>query len=533
MASVPIMVMPTLGAEYGYGKASMQFVKMMNVFKTVGVTNTDTDSGDVTFTAPSLASSDMARKNPNLNRAFQEAKEKYNLFTLTNTAIITNAASTPAGAYDNVPQTATRVIFQGMSALFTGAERISREIAFAMTFNLEFEKTGNFEASVKKAVEVTHETLGRYDNINRPRILKNFAGKTIGQFKMYSIFMTSWLVRNGYSIFNGSLPKEARIAAMQRLTGTLATGAMFHGLYGMPLIGAVCATIDAILSVDDEEEKKRRAKNPLTSDSSYLRFKYEYLPNNFGEYVIPGLDGRQHSLAEILEKGPISALTDINFSSRTSFDGLWWRDPKPGKTLQESAINIIQANLGPAVSVGINMVGAVDDFANGKIQRGLEKMVPALFKGPLVAYRLETEGAESRGGDKLLKKEEINTLNIIAAATGFQSTRLARIQDKNFALNKEIIEAATKRTKLLGRFNDVILDDKVDGDDIKAAIKDIVEFNKRYPMEKFIITPETIRKSLEAKAEKRGMTIRGQYMDKKLAPYVYPATKAVTPIPEE
>jgi hypothetical protein len=533
MASVPIMVMPTLGAEYGYGKASVQFLKMLNVFKTVGRTSVDPETGNTETTMPSLASSDMARRNPNLNRAFQEAAEKYNLFSLTNTAIITNAASTPAGAYDNIPQTATRVIFQGMSALFTGAERISREIAFAMTFNLEFEKTGNFDASVKKAVEVTHETLGRYDNINRPRILKNFAGKTIGQFKMYSIFMTSWLVRNGYSIFNGSLPKEARIAAMQRLTGTLATGAMFHGLYGMPLIGAVCTTIDALLSLDDEEEKKRRAKNPLTSDSSYLRFKYEYLPNNFGEYVIPGLDGRQHSLAEILEKGPISALTDINFSSRTSFDGLWWRDPKPGKTLQESATNIIQANLGPAVSVGINMIGAVDDFANGKIQRGLEKMVPALFKGPLVAYRLETEGAESRGGDKLLKKEEINTLNIISAATGFQSTRLARIQDKNFALNKEIIEAATKRTKLLGRFNDVILDDKVDGDDIKAAIKDIVEFNQRYPMEKFIITPETMRRSLEARAEKRGMTIRGQYMDKKLAPYVYPATKAVTPIQEE
>jgi hypothetical protein len=533
MASVPIMVMPTLGQQYGYGKASVQFAKMMNIFSSVGVTNKDAESGDVTFTAPSLASSDMARRDPNLNRAFQEAAEKYNLFNLTNVELITNTASTPAGAYDNIPQTAGRIAIRGMTALFTGAERLSREIAFAMTFNLEFAKTGNFDEAVRKAVETTHETLGRYDNMNRPRILKNFAGKTIGQFKMYAVFMTSWLVRNGTAIFNTSLPAEARMAAMQRLTGTLATGAMFHGLFGTPLLSTVCAVIDGILSLDKEEEKKRRAKNPLTADSSYLRFKYEWLPENFGEITMPGLDGRQHSLAEVLEKGPISALTDINFSSRTSFDGMWWRDTKPGKTWQESTTNFILANLGPGVSVGVNMIGAVDDFNNGKVQRGLEKLVPALFKGPLVSYRLGTEGAESKGGDQLLTKDEINTLNIIAAATGFQSTRLARIQDKNFALNNEIQEAAIKRSRVLRKLNEAVLDDKADATEISNAIKDIDKFNQRYPMEKFIIKPETIRRSVETLAERRGMTIRGQYMDKKLAPYVYPATRAVTPVREE
>jgi hypothetical protein len=533
MASVPIMVMPTLGQQYGYGKASVQFAKMMNIFSSVGVTNKDAESGDVTYTAPSIASSDMARKDPNLNRAFQEAAEKYNLFNLTNVELITNTASTPAGAYDNIPQTAGRIAIRGMTALFTGAERLSREIAFAMTFNLEFAKTGNFDEAVRKAVETTHETLGRYDNMNRPRILKNFAGKTIGQFKMYAVFMTSWLVRNGTSIFNTSLPAEARMAAMQRLTGTLATGAMFHGLFGTPLLSTVCTVIDAILSLDDEEEKKRRAKNPLTADSSYLRFKYEWLPENFGEFTMPGLDGRQHSLAEVLEKGPISALTDINFSSRTSFDGMWWRDTKPGKTWQESTTNFILANLGPGVSVGVNMVGAVDDFNNGKVQRGLEKLVPALFKGPLVSYRLGTEGAESKGGDQLLTKDEINTLNLIAAATGFQSTRLARIQDKNFALNNEIQEAAIKRTRVLRRLNEAALSEKPDAKEISDAIKDIDKFNQRYPMEKFIIKPETIRRSVETLAERRGMTIRGQYMDKKLAPYVYPATRAVEPVREE
>jgi hypothetical protein len=531
MASVPIMVMPTLAQTYGYGKASVQFAKMSNIFKSVGVTQQDAQNGDITFTAPSLTSSDMARKDPNLNRAFQEAIQKYNLFSLTNTSVITNTNKTPASAYDNIPQTAARVAVDGISALFTGAERMSREIAFAMTFNLEFAKTGNFEQSVQKAVETTNELLGRYDNLARPRILRNFAGKTVGQFKMYAVFQTSWFIRNGANIFNSSLPKEARLAAMERLTGTLVMGGMFHGLVGMPLYSVICSAVDAVLSaIGGDDEEKRRAKNPLTADSSNLRFRYEFLPKYFGDITIPGIDGRQHRLSEVIEKGPISALTDINIGSRTSFDGMWWRDAKPGKTYLESAQNIILANLGPGVSTGINMVGAIDDFSNGKIQRGLEKIVPAFFKGSLVASRLAEEGAETKGGDKMLKKSEINDLNLVAATLGYQSTRIARIQEKNFAFQKEIIEMESDRTALLKRLNQIAFKPESDKSEIRKIFKDITKFNKRYPIEEYLIDDDTIEKSMETYAERKGMTFRGQYMPEKLLPYLAPAYRATKPL---
>jgi hypothetical protein len=533
MASIPIMVMPTLSQQYGYGKASAELAKLMPIWKSVGITQKDSETGEVTYTAPSLASSDLARKNPNLNRAFQEAMEKYNLFSLTNTSVITDTARTPDDAPETILRKTGQTINRGMTALFTGSERMSREISFAMAFNLEFAKSGNFDEAVQKAVQTTYELLGRYDNMNRPRVLRNFAGRTIGQFKMYSIFMTSWFIRNGTTMFREGLGEADGRAAAQRLAGTLIMGSLFHGLVGMPMYSVITSVIDALSDEEDEEVKKRLAKNPLTAMNANFRFRYEFLPKYFGEITMPGLDGRQHSLAEVLEKGPISALTDINFSSRTSFDGMWWREAKPGKTYVETAQNIILSNLGPGVSTGFNMVGAIDDFSNGKIQRGLEKIVPAFFRGSLVATRLGTEGAETKGGDKLLKQEEISTMNLIAAATGFQPTRLARIQERNFAMQKEIVEAASKRTKVLRRLNELALDDKVDGNAIRDAIKDIVEYNKRYPMEKFLIKPDTIRRSLETMAEKRGMTIRGQYMDKKLAPYVYPSTRAVTPVREE
>jgi hypothetical protein len=284
---------------------------------------------------------------------------------------------------------------------------------------------------------------------------------------------------------------------------------------------------------DEEEKRKRRASNPLTADDSNLRFRYEFLYNNFGQIKIPGLDNREHRLNELLEKGPISALTDINIGSRTSFDGMWFREAKPGKNYVETMQNYIIANLGPGVSTGINMVGGIQDLNDGHISRGLEKLVPALFKGSFVAERMRKEGAENRGGVDLLKKSEVNELNYIASVLGFSPTRLVRIQEKNFQYQKQAAEATNERTALLRRLDETIMDpeNKQKGADIKAIYKNIDKFNKRYPAEEFVIEPEDIERSVEAYAKKRGQTIRGQYITEKTAPFLMKPTKAVTPLP--
>lgn len=528
MASVPIMVMPSLNAEYGYGSSAKKFAKYLPVWKSVGITQKDSN-GVVDYTAPSIGNSSMVKSNPILQRAFEAAVERQ-ITTLTNTSVLTGNARTAAGSYSNIAGTTTRFTLDAMSALFNGAERMSREFTYMMVFELEYAKTKDFQKSVDKAVDMTHELLGRYDNFNRPRILRNFAGRTVGQFKQYAVFMTSFFVRNASTIFQEGLLKEEGRQAMSRLTGVLVMGGMFHGLVGMPLYSVICATIDSILDGDDEERKLRRAKNPLTADSSNLRFRYEWLPQNFGTITFPGVDGRQHRLSDVLEKGAISALTDVNIGSRTSFDGMWFREAKPGKNWMETVQNYIIGNLGPAASTGLNMVGAIDDFVDGKIGRGLEKLVPALFKGSLVAGRLATEGAETKGGADMLKRTEINDLNIIASALGFQSARLARIQEKNFEFQKQQTEAVNSRTALLRRLSEAVYDQEGDKAKARSILKDIQKFNRRYPIDGLFIEGDTIDNSLEAYANKRGMTYRGQYISDKMLPYLAKPSKAAAPL---
>ena len=532
MASVPIMVMPSLNAEYGYGASAKAFAKYSQIWKSMGITQ-EQANGDVEFTAPSMGSSKMVKGDPILQRAFQAAVDR-EITTLTNTSVLTNRNRTPDSSFKSLPGTALRVGFNGITAMFSGSERMSRELTYMMAFELEYAKSKDFQKSVDKAVDTTHELLGRYDNFNRPRVLRNALGKTVGQFKMYAVFMTSFFLRNGYQIIRLSTPVAERVEAMHRLAGILVMGGMFHGLVGMPGYSVICAVIDAFFSGGDEEEKKaRRAKNPLTAEDSNLRFRYDFLPSQFGNNTVTGLDGRQHRLSDMLEKGPISALTDINIGSRTSFDGMWFRDAKPGKTYLESAQNLILANMGPGVSTGVNMVGAVDDFSNGRIIRGLEKLVPAFFRGSLTAYRLDKEGAETKGGADMLKREEINTLNLIATTLGFQSSRLARIQEHNFQMQKQITEAQNKRASILKRLDEVVFDAEKGPTELKTVFNQIREHNKRYPMEKFLIEADTIDSSLKTYAKKRGLTYRGQYMDEKLIPYLLPSAKRAAPIPEK
>jgi hypothetical protein len=348
---------------------------------------------------------------------------------------------------------------------------------------------------------------------------------------MYAAFMTSWFLRNGHTaIKEGLLEAEGRAAA-QKLTGVILMGALFHGLVGSPLYSMICSLIDGFdwLLGDEEEMRKRKAKNPLTAYDSDLRFRYEFLKKNFGQIKIPGLDGRDHSLDTILEKGPVSALTDINIGSRTSYDGLWVRDWKQGANTKETMLNFLAANLGPGVSIGGNMLSGIDDFADGKIQRGLEKFAPAFFKAPLVAVRAGKEGYKSQAGDVLLRKSEVSDGNIIAQALGFQPTRLTRIQEMNFKLSQEDKKAQGDKQSLLKRLNEAVNTGEPP-EKFKSIFKDIAKHNRRYPHEEYEIDDDVIERSIENYAGRKELTVRGLYIPEKKEDILFPGVRATKPL---
>jgi hypothetical protein len=512
LASIPIMVLPSMWADYGSLKSGALFAKYSALWGSLGIEDGSVSVGDSKFVTESRLLSD----------AFEEAVAR-GITTATNTAILTNRGRTPDNSYDNFAQNAGRQTLNVMSGLFNGAERISREMTYMMIFEAEYAKTKDFEGAVQKAIDKTQELLGRYDSMGRPTVLRNFVGKTVGQFKMYAFNVTSYLVRNAYNSFAGETWADKQ-AAMKRLTGTLAMGGLFHGLVGMPLYSTICAAIDIVLNNiggEDAEEarRRRRIENPLTSDNFDLRFRQEILPEIFGD-----------EYAEMIEKGPVSAISGLNIGSRTSMDGMWIRDSgKVSKTDAEAVQNFLIANLGPGVSKSFDIIGGLEDFNKGQTLRALERILPALFKNPVVAYRLASEGAETRKGDKILEPEELSTMNILGQAIGFQPLALSRLQEEGFKLNQEILIAANKRQELLAEVVKAALDEDYDEKAMSSVLDKIDKHNERYPNKKLAILPSTMRDSIDAAKEKKLRTYRGQYMPKELEPYLYPARERIVP----
>ena len=518
--SVPIMTMNRLNVDYGYTNAAKAFARYLPIYKTIGIT-TKEPNGTVTYSAPSIGTSKVVTNNPILKAAFQAAIDRQ-ITTATNISVLTDSARTPAKSYLNSVATATQQIFALGTGMFNGVERLSREMTYMMAFELEYAKTKAFDASVEKAAKITFETLGRYDSMERPRILRNPVGKVLGQFHMYAGFMTAFFIRNAYSAMKVMNPKES-LRAVHLLTGVLLTGAMFHGVTGSPFYSSLCSLIDLILNSggDDEEKRKRRIKNPLTADSSDLRFRYEWLPQNFGNIMVPGLDGRDHKFSAVLEKGPISVLTDINIGSRTSFNNMWFRSAPEGKDWKETAFNIAEANLGPGISAGANFLSGVENLVDGKIQRGLEGIAPAIFKGGLTAIRFGSEGAQTRNHDELLKRNELNGMNLAAQALGFAPTRLAQMQERNYAIKDVEVRAGKEKSKLLSELKDLESNPNRTRNDARKLERRIDQHNRRYEeIEALTISEDTIENSLDAYAERKEKTIRGKFTTEETEPYI-------------
>jgi hypothetical protein len=515
------MTMNRLNVDYGYANAARVFKKYLPVYKAIGVT-TKEPNGKITYSAPSIGKSKTVSSDPVLKAAFEAAIDRQ-VTTATNISVLTDNARTPAKSYLSSTAETTQQIFGLLTGMFSGVERISREMTYMMAFELEYAKTKDFNASVDKATKITSETLGRYDSMERPPILRNAVGKVLGQFHMYAGFMTSFFIRNAYSAMKVMNPKES-LRAAHLLTGVILTGAMFHGITGSPFYSTLCSLIDLILNSgdeDDAEKRKRRAKNPLTAESSDLRFRYEWLPEHFGTIMVPGLDGRDHKFSAVLEKGPISVLTDINIGSRTSFNNMWFRSAPEGKDWKETAFNIAEANLGPGVSAGANFLSGVENLVDGKIQRGLEGIAPALFRGGLTAIRFADEGAQTRNRDELLKKNELNGLNLTAQALGFAPTRLAQIQEFNFALKDVEVKAQKEKSKLLSQLKDIEGNPDRSYKDIQRLEKKIDQHNKRYEeLEAFTIDEDTIEKSLDAYDERKEKMRRGKATTEETEPYI-------------
>ena len=155
---------------------------------------------------------------------------------------------------------------------------------------------------------------------------------------------------------------------------------------------------------------------------------------------------------------------------------------------------------------------AVDDFNNGHINRGVEKLLPAFLRGSATAYRFHEEGLQTRDGYVVRSPEWYTAARLFTQALGVQSTEVAEIQKKSFLAMQMNESVKRDRQEVLDKLDLALrrYDDKGSESNQKKldeAIKDIRVYN--YKNRPFPIDDDAITTSLENRAKNRGLGIEG------------------------
>jgi hypothetical protein len=318
-----------------------------------------------------------------------------------------------------------------------------------------------------------------------------------------------------------------RVGALKELSGVMMMAGMFGGLMGLPLYSVMAwALAESFDDEDDEDVRKLMGLDAAVAYDSDIMFR-KWVQDKFGNPEAEGID-----LADILINGPIAALTNTELASRTSLDlkNMWFREGMGGDNTANSVVNALAANVA-GLSMAVSIARGYDDFVEGNIESGLKKIAPAFFRSWVTTADQASRGVVDNKGNTIIPKEDITAYYLARSLLSFRPMDLARWQDYYITRAKNDKRIDAEKTAILRK-----LDKKLREGDI-ATQQDFIEFwkeeiepfNRTYPNRDYVITMESIKRSLEGRADVRARTYRGMQLDDKTAAMDYEMAKGFTP----
>lgn len=533
VTALPIRVAPHLWGKHGMAATTRAMGRYMNVFNNLPKFESKA-AARKSLRIPTLMESNKVKSSSRHRDALTRAMNEYGIIMPMSEFVM--GERTPQTATAGRMQEIREKAYDAMTYLFDTSEQLTREVAFMAAYDLEFDKLEKAGLSPEErqtkailaAKDVVAYTLGDYNNLNRPLVMKGSElARALFLFKQYSVITTRFFVQNFRAIFGKDTPRAERVAAIKEATGVLSMSFMMGGVVGMPLYTLGMMALQAMQDAfdDDEDRKERMKKNPLTADSVEMQFRYEWLPEHFGQPMVTTDKGRKIELSDIILNGAVSELTGWNFGSRVSLDlaGMWFRAPKDGDTWAQTANNLLVENI-PGASASLNIVSMGEEVAKGNVLKGLELGLPAMVRAPIKAYRLATEGVRTQTEKIKLNKDMLENSEIIGAALGFNPTQVAEVQKQNRDVLNRTKALADKKSELLGDYKRAvrrIQNGDADGqEEARKAFEAIMEYNRKVGNPYFGISYANIYKSLTGAAAEEKYDIQGMGLNEVQSLYV-------------
>ena len=404
----------------------------------------------------------------------------------------------------------TTFAFEAMGTLMHQMERVNREATYMAALELAYrenKKKGQPHAEAKKnaieaAADITLAATFDFSSYNKPRVLNTGVGRLAGQFMSYPYMMTSLLARNMYTAIKVSgLEPGERKAAIQTTTGVLVNIGLYAGLTGVPLYGFFTTIASLLLWAfgDDEEEEGGLS---YLDENGNIKATYNidwwvrnvWIPKTFGpDGTVANLFGLDDDTAEVVarsvEKGPISAITDIDLSNSVALDFLFFVPRESRAETPEGKVvdYTFSAVTGAAGNTVMDYIKAGKDLMNGYTDRALEKL-PKLFSSIAKANRFATEGQTNYNRELVgMDKDFWSSDKVILQALSFASTEASQKQQQNYEAKSINVKIEKARADFLNKLRKTALDRYQYGvtPETEAAqqqiVKEWVEFNQTYP----------------------------------------------------
>jgi hypothetical protein len=329
------------------------------------------------------------------------------------------------------------------------------------------------------------------------------------------------------------------LAAAQVATGSLVNIGLYAGLTGLPLYGLFKAVGSMLAWLFDDEDEEGGLS--YVDESGNIKATYDiewwfrnvWTPKFFGpDGTVANLfgldDDTAATLALAVEKGPISAITDVDLANSVALDVLFFipREPR-ADTAEGRLVEYTFAGLtGAFGNVVMDYMKAGKDLMNGYEGRALERL-PKLFGNIAKANRFAEEGQLNYNRELVGMDADFWTSDkAILQALGFASTEADQRQQQNYEAKTIRVEVEEARADMLNKFRKVALDTYQYGptpevlEERQKVMEEVAEFNQTYPTDVIGIDTlyetqtNAIEKALKSKAS------RGVPFDMEKTPYL-------------
>lgn len=464
LIQVPQIVLPVLGAQHGWGRATAVLSRAMK--QAIGTGG----HIDKALTGEELDAYRALEKQGTFQRSATHA--------LAGISEGDNLRSSPG--YTKV--------MNAVSWMFHTSEVINREATGLAAYRLAREKGQTFEEALKYADQITNGTHGDYSNANRARYMQGNVQKVVLQFKNYSLAM-SWLWgRNFYKAFKGE-DAATRTLARRTLTGMLGMTGLFAGVIGMPIFNLLRYGAQAVHAAAGDDDEPWDFVTEFRS----------WLAEHLGQ-----------TAADVIADGAVSQL-GANVASRVSMSDLWFRDADRQLEGEDAYNNMLQSIAGPLGGMIKNMYVGSQQFSDGHTWRGIETMLPTFAKNAMKATRFASQGVNTLRGDPIVP--DVSAPQALIQAMGFQPTKIADQQRVNNALFNYQQFVQDRRQQLMNAF--AMAQQAGDDDGRAATLTKIQAFNQKYP--EIAIRMSNLHASLRQRARFSAEADNGIRLNKKLA----------------